>query len=261
MKIKVFFVLFAVVTVFASAVGAEDTTPVYTYSIVNSFPHDPEAFTQGLVFDDGFIYESTGRRGSSTLRKVELETGNVLQVSSLPFRLFGEGITIRNDIIVGLTWRARVGFIYDKETFNLLRTVLYRTEGWGITHDGDRLIMSDGTSKLYFRDAASFRIIGAIDVHDGDDPVNNLNELEYVNGEIFANVWMTDRIARIDPVTGRVAGWIELKGLLSEQDRSQPVDVLNGIAYDADDDRLFVTGKLWPKLFEIKVEERHAEKD
>ena len=230
-----------------------EPVPVYAYRIVNTYPHDRGAFTQGLVFTEGVLYEGTGRLGASSLRKVELETGQVLQLRRLPVHLFGEGVTILDDKIYQLTWKSHIGFVYDKDSFDLLRYFSYPTQGWGLTHDGQRLIMSDGTSILHFLDSDTLEETGQVEVYDNEGPVTRLNELEYVRGEIFANVWTTDRIARIDPQTGRVGGWINLAGLLSEQDRSQPVDVLNGIAYDAENDRLFVTGKWWPKLFEIEL--------
>jgi len=233
--------------------GNPDVIPVYSYSIVNTYPHDPDAFTQGLVFDDGVLYEGTGLYGQSSLRRVELETGDTLQIRELSDQFFGEGITVCGERIIQLTWQSHIGFVYDKDSFELLPGFNYSTEGWGITHDGTRLIMSDGTSTLHFLDPQTFEEIGRVEVFDDDGPVTRLNELEYVQGEVYANVWQTDRIAMIAPETGRVVGWIELEGLLSEEDRSQPVDVLNGIAYDAQTDRLFVTGKLWPKLFEIEL--------
>lgn len=236
-----------------SVPGDSDAIPVYTYNIVNTYPHDRSAFTQGLVFEDGFLYEGTGLYRQSTLRRVELETGDVLQIRELPAEFFGEGITIYGDKIIQLTWQSNVGFVYDKNSFELLQQFNYSTEGWGITHDETCLIMSDGTSTLHFLDPQTFEEIGQLAVFDDNGPVTRLNELEYVQGEIYANVWQTDRIARISPATGRVVGWIDLEGILTAEDRSEPVDVLNGIAYDADTDRLFVTGKLWPKLFEIDL--------
>ena len=230
-----------------------DVIPVYTYRVVNAYPHDRNAFTQGLVFENGFLYEGTGIRGHSTLRRVELETGDILQIYALPAQFYGEGITIYGNKIIQLTWQSNIGFVYDKDSFDLLQEFNYQTEGWGITHDEKHLIMSDGTSTLYFLDPETLGEIGRIEVCDNDGPVTRLNELEYVQGEIYANVWQTDRIARIVPQTGQIIGWIELKGLLSPEDRSEQVDVLNGIAYDAKDDRLFVTGKLWPRLFEIEL--------
>jgi len=230
------------------------SAPIYTYEVVNAYPHDPAAFTQGLFyFDDGVLYEGTGIRGRSTLRKVKLETGEVLQLYALPGHLFGEGITLYGEHIIQLTWQSHTGFVYDRATFDLLREFHYPGEGWGITHDGERLIVSDGTASLTFWDPESLEAIGQIEVHDVNGPVTRLNELEYVQGEIYANVWQTNRIARIDPTTGRVTGWIDLTGLLSLEGYDKPVDVLNGIAYDAENDRLFVTGKLWPKLFEIRL--------
>lgn len=235
------------------------TTPLYTYEIINTFPHDPNAFTQGLIWVDGILYEGTGRYEQSTLRSVALDTGNVIQMQRLPPDLFGEGITLFNDKIVQLTWKNGLGFVYNPETLALIGQFSYPTEGWGITHDDQHLIMSDGSATLYFWDPDTFAEIGRINVFDENGPVVMLNELEYINGEIYANIWQTDRIARIDPHTGRVTGWILLTGLLSPDELANPQDmaagvaVLNGIAYDMNHDRLFVTGKLWPNLFEIKV--------
>jgi len=229
--------------------------PVYSYRVVNTYPHDREAFTQGLVFEDGVLYESTGLYGNSSLRRVDLHTGEVLDIHELPGNLFGEGIAVHGNRISQLTWRNQVGYVYDRDSFQLLQTFNYPTEGWGLTYDGERLIMSDGTSTLYFLDPVTYERMGWIDVIESpaSSYIPRLNELEYVKGEIYANVWQTDRIARIAPSTGQVVGWIDLEGLLSEEDRSEQVDVLNGIAYDAENDRLFVTGKLWPKLFEIEL--------
>lgn len=237
-------------------------TPVYTYRVVKAYPHDPEAFTQGLVYHDGLLYEGTGLRGKSSLRRVELETGKVLQIHPLNGRYFGEGITLWQNRIIQLTWTSKIGFVYNSETFETLREFSYRTEGWGITHDGKRLIMSDGTDTLYFLDPDTFEEIGSIQVRYQDKPIANLNELEYINGEIFANVWQTDFIARISPETGRVLSWIDLTGLLDSKLGSSlygSEDVLNGIAYDELGDRLFVTGKLWSKLFEIKLVSRASD--
>lgn len=227
--------------------------PVYGYRIANIYPHDPDAFTQGLVYDDGVLYEGTGRYGESTLRQVDLETGEVRQLRELPDEYFGEGIALYDDEIFQLTWQSNVGFIYDKSTFEELRQFTYATEGWGLAHNSRCLIMSDGTDTIYFRDPETFAEIGRLHVYDNNGPVTQLNELEYVQGEIYANVWQTDRIARISPDTGQVVGWIDLTGLLEQVAVTAPVDVLNGIAYDAQGDRLFVTGKLWPALFEIEL--------
>ncbi len=225
----------------------------WTYEVVNTFTHDPEAFTQGLVFDDGFLYEGTGLYGKSELRKVDLETGNVLQRHKLPDEFFGEGITIFGDRIIQLTLESKTGFVYDKETFELLREFSYPTEGWGLTHDGRYLIMSDGTPMLYFLDPETFKQNHKIMVLDQDSPVWGLNELEYVDGQIYANVWPTKRIVRIEPETGEVIGWIDAEGILAPQDYSESIDVFNGIAYDTAERRLFVTGKFYPKLYEIKL--------
>jgi glutaminyl-peptide cyclotransferase len=236
-----------------SAPNHSDVIPTYTYYVVNTYPHDRHAFTQGLVLEDGVLYEGTGLLGRSTLRRVDLETGAVLEIRELPPQFFGEGITIYGDRVIQLTWQSNVGFVYDRDTFEVLQEFTYSTEGWGITHDGERLIVSDGTSTLYFWDPQTFEEIGRIEVFDNYGPVSRLNELEYIKGEIYANIWQTDRVARIAPGTGEVIGWVDLEGLLTAEDRLEPIDVLNGIAYDAENDRLFVTGKLWPKLFEIKL--------
>jgi len=231
--------------------------PIYTYKTVRAFPHDRTAFTQGLVFADGFLYEGTGLYGRSTLRKVDLETGTVLQTHPLDSRYFGEGVALLDGRLIQLTWRAQVGFVYEQESFALRDQFTYPTEGWGLTHDGERLIMSDGTSVLYLLDPRTFAETGQIQVRDSKNrPVERLNELEYVDGEIYANIWQTDLIARISPRSGRVVGWIDLTGLLKAGDRAAPVDVLNGIAYDVAGKRLFVTGKLWPRLFQIELIQR-----
>jgi glutamine cyclotransferase len=230
-----------------------DTSRAYTYKVINTFPHDQKAFTQGLVFENGVLYEGTGLPGRSTLRKVELETGNILKMYKLSPEFFGEGITIYRDKIIQLTYKENVGFVYNKDTFELLRKFNYPTEGWGITHNGTHLITSDGTPTLYFLDPETFEQVRRIIVYDRDVPLWSLNELEYVEGQIYANVWGTDRIAIIAPETGRVTGWIDMKGLLPRQDHTGYEDVLNGIAYDQKSGRLFVTGKFWPKLFEIKL--------
>jgi glutamine cyclotransferase len=223
----------------------------YTYSVVDVYPHDANAFTEGLVFDGGFLYESTGRYGNSSLRGVGLETGGVLRLRSLQSQYFGEGIAVVGDRIVQLTWRSHVGFVYDRAGFGVLQEFEYPTEGWGLTYDGSRLIMSDGTANLYFLDPVTFQRIGQVTVNDSG-PVTELNELEYVNGRVYANVWREEKIAVINPQNGQVTAWIDLTGIqdLKNQD---PNNVLNGIAYDANGDRLFVTGKMWPHIFEIKL--------
>ena len=227
--------------------------PVYNYKVVNTYPHNQSAFTEGLVFEDGVLYEGTGLRGYSNLRRVKLETGEILQICELPPQFFGEGVTVYGNKIIQLTWQSHIGFVYDKYSFKLLQEFNYPDEGWGITHDGKHLIMSDGTATLHFLDPETFKEISQIEVSANDIPVTRINELEYIQGEIYANIWQTARIARIDPLTGQVIGWIDLKGILSPEDDSETVDVLNGIAYDLKNSRLFVTGKFWPKLFEIEL--------
>ena len=236
----------------ASALAAAPI-PTYTYEVVHVYPHDRSAFTQGLIFLNGFFYEGTGLNGHSSVRKVKIETGEVLQQITVPSQYFGEGLTDWGPGLIELTWKAGEGFVYDLFSFRKVREFKYTGEGWGLTHDHASLIMSDGSAYLRFWDPGTFREKRRLLVKDGSHPVENLNELEYVKGEIYANIWQTERIARISPATGAVAGWIDLSGLLSDADRAQPVDVLNGIAYDAAHDRLFVTGKLWPKLFEIRL--------
>jgi glutamine cyclotransferase len=229
------------------------TAPVSGYQVVRTFPHDPQAFTQGLVFLDGVLYEGTGLNGHSSIRKVKLENGEVLQIQKLDPQYFGEGIAVWDNSLVQLTWRGGVGFVYDRATFQRKKTFTYNGEGWGLAFDGTRLAMSDGTAFIRFLDPATLAETGRIQVRDGTVPVEHLNELEFVKGEIFANVWQTDRLARISPRTGQVTGWIDLAGLLDPREAARGVDVLNGIAYDAQNDRLFVTGKLWPRVFEIRI--------
>ena len=237
---------------YASPAGGDSDTPVYGYWVVRAYPHDPAAFTQGLVYADGFLYEGTGLEGRSSLRKVDLKTGKVLKISRLEDGYFGEGIALCRGRFVQLTWRSGVGFVYDRDLRPAGRFA-YAGEGWGIACDGARLVMSDGTATLRRLDPRTFRPLGRVTVTDRGRPVANLNELEFVKGELFANVWGTDAIARISPETGRVLGWIDLRGLSGMLGSDAPVDVLNGIAYDRRGDRLFVTGKFWPKLFEIRL--------
>ena len=226
----------------------------YTYRVVQSFPHDAEAFTQGLIYVDGLLYEGTGLNGRSSLRRVELESGAVLHSIPLDAEFFGEGLAVLGSRLYQLTWKAGAGFIYDWPSLERAGGWAYEGEGWGLTHDGTHLIMSDGTPTLRFLDPATLQVVRRVEVRAVDGPVSRLNELEYVRGQVYANIWQTNHIARIDPESGAVLGWIDLSGLLTEAERSQGVDVLNGIAYDAGSDRLFVTGKLWPKLFEIDLE-------
>jgi glutamine cyclotransferase len=222
--------------------------------VVNAYLHDPNAFTQGLVFHRGYIYEGTGISGQSSIRKVELKTGRVLKSQALPAEYFGEGITICRNRLIQLTWQSHTGFVYDIQSFRLLQTFSYPTEGWGITCDGIHLIMSDGTAVLRFLDARTYKTVKQIEVRDRGRSLPNINELEYVKGEIYANVWGTDYIVRISPRTGQVLGWIDLRDLYRYVGAGRNIDVLNGIAYDAKSDRLFVTGKYWPNLFEIRLE-------
>ncbi|MEZ4662484.1 MAG: glutaminyl-peptide cyclotransferase [Caldilineaceae bacterium] len=228
-------------------------TPIWGYEVVQSYPHDPAAFTQGLIWLDDIFYEGTGLRGRSSLRQVDRVTGTVLKQIDLPEQYFGEGVTILGDKLYQLTWQSHVGFVYDKNTFEQLAEFNYPTEGWGITHDGQDLIMSDGTSTLYIWDPETLQELGQIHVTDQGQPVVRLNELEYINGQIYANIWQTDRIAVIDPATGNVTAWLDLAGILTPADRTGGEDVLNGIAYNAENDTLYITGKLWPKLFEIRT--------
>lgn len=247
-----------------SAGTALEPAAVHGYEVVRSYPHDRQAFTQGLVFHEGYLYEGTGLRGQSSIRKVRLETGEVVQEQKLEEKYFGEGIAIWRDTLVQLTWQSEVGFVYELATFKRLRTFGFAGEGWGLTQDGSRLIMSDGSSTLRFLDPQTFRETGRLTVRDGAAPVHNLNELEFVKGEILANVYdgysqagadpmsQSYRIARISPKTGQVTAWVNMKGLLPPRE-AQGADVLNGIAWDAAGDRLLVTGKLWPRVFEIRI--------
>ena len=233
---------------------ARDGRPdVYGFEVVNTYPHDQNAFCQGLVIADGVLYEGTGKYGESTLRKVDLTTGRVLDQTRLENQLFGEGITVWDDRIFQITWRSGVGIVYEKNSLRELERFRIRSEGWGLTNDGKNLILSDGTSVLQFLDPQTYRVIRRLTVRDRGIPIRNLNELEYVGGEIMANVWMTDKIVRISPETGSVTGWIDLRGLAPPQTRRDREAVLNGIAYDAKAGRLFVTGKNWPTLFEIRL--------
>ena len=234
--------------------------PEYGYQVVHVYPHDPLAFTEGLFYRNGYLYESTGLEGQSSARKVRLETGEVVQKHEVPEQYFGEGIIAWKGKLVQLTWQTQVGFVYDLNTFETRSEFHYPGEGWSMTEDGKRIIMDDGTPQLRFWDPDTLREIGRLTVTANGEPVTNLNELEWVKGEIYANIWMTDRIARIDPKTGKVVGWIDCAGLLDPSDRVEgQTDVLNGIAYDAEHDRLFVTGKRWPKLFEIRLVRKNGQ--
>jgi glutamine cyclotransferase len=233
---------------------AHAALPVDGYEVVRAYPHDPRAFTEGLFYKDGFLYESTGLEGHSTLRKVALDTGEVVQAARFPPEMFGEGIIDWKGDLIALTWRNHVGFVVDLASFALLRQFPIEGEGWALTRNEHEIFMSDGSSSLRVLDPVTLAVTRLIPVTAEGKPIDQLNELEWVMGEIYANIWQTDRIARIDPATGNVKGWIDLTGLLASQGPIQGhPDVLNGIAYDAKNNRLFVTGKMWPWLFEIRL--------
>lgn len=255
MKTLIALAVAALALVCIAPVRAHDTIPVYGYRVVHSYPHDPQAYTEGLLYLDGHLYESTGQVGSSSVRKVELETGKVLQSAPTPWPDYGEGIAVWKNRLIQLTWKNQEGFIYDLATLKPLARFPYAGEGWALTSDGKQLYMSDGTPVIRILDPDTLKQTGQIDVTADGQPLQNINELEWVKGQIYANVWLTTRIARIDPASGKVTGWIELAGLVPKpQQLADPTnDVLNGIAWDAQHDRLFVTGKCWPKLYEIRL--------
>lgn len=230
--------------------------PKYGYEVVNTWPHDTGAYTQGLLFQNSQLLESTGQQGKSSLRRVELNTGNILQRVSVPAPYFAEGLTLFKGKLFQLTWEDQRGFIYDPATFDKIGEFTYSGEGWGLTSDAESLVLSDGSNHLRFLDPDTFKVKKSVSVRDGGAAVTQLNELEFVRGEIYANVWHTNSIARIDPQSGRVIGWIDLTGLLKSGEVTDEEAVLNGIAYDEANDRLFVTGKLWPKLFEIRLKRK-----
>jgi glutamine cyclotransferase len=238
------------------AAPATEEIPTLAYELVKARPHDRGAFTEGLVYWDGMLIESTGLYGHSVLRKVDLETGVVRQEVKLPEQYFGEGIAVLDGKIYQLTWQNHRGFIYDAKSMDQLGEFSFAGEGWGLTTDGRSLIMTDGTNRIRFLDPVTFEVTRTIDISAHGQPVANLNELEYVRGELYANVWKTEFILRIDPSTGKILGSVDFVGLLPQGDRARDTDVMNGIAYDAQRDRLFVTGKNWPKLFEVKVKPR-----
>ena len=229
----------------------------YTYKVVQVYPHDTKAYTQGLLFDDGYLYESTGLKGESTLRKVNLQTGVPVKVVNLPPEVFGEGLALVDDKLIQITWQDQVAFIYQKDDFKLLKRINYNIrEGWGLTYDGTYLLMTDGSATLYYLDKDYLTEVKRIEVCDNKGPIHQLNELEYINGELWANVYTTDIILRIDPKTGVVLGRINMSGLLNANDKKPQTDVLNGIAYDEKTGKIYVTGKNWPKLFEIVISEK-----
>ena len=255
--IPIYFLFFILACLVLPGRSAEiellDPTPTFTYKVIASYPHDPDASTQGLVIDNGILYEGTGKYEKSSLRRVDLQSGEVLQLHKLPSRFFGEGVTVFGNRIIQLTWKSQLGFVYEKDSFKQQRVFKYPGEGWGITHDGKNLIMSDGTDTIRFLNPETFEEERRINVADERGPVAWLNELEYVKGTIFANVWKTDRIALIDAKTGKVTGWLDLTGILPKKSQSRrDIGVLNGIAYDADNEALYITGKHWPMLFQIE---------
>lgn len=237
----------------ALADDAKTPTPVLTVEVVKTYPHDKNAFTQGLVFENGALYEGTGLYGASELRRVDLETGRVLQRRPLPATVFGEGLTAFDGRLVQITWTSKTGYVYDPGSFELKGTFGYLTEGWGLTQDGQNLILSDGSPYLYFLDPRTYRPVRRVKVTDAGQEIRNLNELEFIDGQVYANVWMTDRIARIDPKTGAVTAWIDASAIVKSVPQGTPDDVLNGIARNPADGRLYITGKRWPSLFEVKI--------
>ena len=240
-------------TLFAWVLACTASLAADSYQVLHTYPHDQNAYTQGLFYLDGHLYESTGLNGQSSLRMEDLETGRILKLRDVPDKYFAEGLAPWADTLVQLTWQSHIALIYDRATFRFLRTLPYEGEGWGLTEDGKEMILSDGTATLRFLDPATFKVLRSVKVTDHGQPVTQLNELEYIHGEVYSNIWHSDRIARISPATGKVLGFIDLTGLLPASERSSPEAVLNGIAYDSAHDRLFVTGKLWPSLFEIRV--------
>ncbi|WDS37863.1 glutaminyl-peptide cyclotransferase [Pseudoxanthomonas sp.] len=250
--------LLATLLLSAIALPAWAEIPIYKVKIVNTYPHDTAAFTEGLFYLDGHLYESTGEQGESWVRKVELTTGKVLQQADLPSQYFGEGIVAHDGKLMQLTWRSGVGAVRDLKTFEITGSFRYSGEGWALTRDDQHLYMSDGTPTIRVLDPVSLMQMDSINVTSDGKPLQRINELEWIKGELWANVWMTDRIARIDPKTGKVIGWVDLKGMFDYHALPNPTDdVPNGIAYDAEHDRIFVTGKRWPKLFEIKLTGPH----
>ncbi|MYM65226.1 glutaminyl-peptide cyclotransferase [Pseudoduganella sp. FT55W] len=237
-----------------AAITASAALPTYDFKVVRSYPHDTQAFTEGLLYRDGVLYESTGLNGKSSIRKVDLATGKILQSKDIPPQYFGEGLTAWGDTLIGLTWQTQTGFVFDLKTFEFKSQFAYPGEGWGLTQNGKELIMSDGTATLRFLDPKTFLEVRRVKVTADGIAVDQLNELEVVEGEIYANIWHTNTIARIDPATGKILGWIDFSKLYPEAGKGQNGEnVMNGIAYDAEKKRLFVTGKLWPKIYEVKI--------
>ena len=240
----------------ASYLFQQDKLQRYTYQVIAAYPHDSRAFTQGLIYENGILYESTGLYGESSLRKIDLSADNILQMVKLADDYFAEGLTLYKGILIQLTWKSNVAFLYDKDSLELIGTFTYPYDGWGITHDGRMLITSDGSAVIRFLNPEDFSELKQIRVHAGERTIDQINELEYINGKIYANVWLSDFIVIIDPDTGQVMGWVDLTGL--EEKSNKHENVLNGIAYDAENNRLFVTGKRWPHLYEIRLKEERS---
>jgi glutamine cyclotransferase len=237
-----------------AAVAAHAAVPTYDYKVVRSYPHDAQAFTQGLLYRDGFLYESTGLNGKSSIRKVDLASGKVLQSKDIPPQYFGEGLTASGDTLVSITWQSQTGFVFDLKSFELKSQFSYPGEGWGLANSGKELVLSDGSATLRFLDPKTFLEVRRVKVTADGIAVDQLNELEVVEGEIFANIWHTNTIARIDPASGKIIGWIDFGKLYPDAGKGpNGENVMNGIAYDAEKKRLFVTGKLWPKIYEVKI--------
>lgn len=248
-------VLIACAPVTSDSLSAQrKPAPVQSFKVVAEFPHDTSSFTQGLVFFEGQLFESTGLEGESSLRRVDIKTGKALQRIDVPEKYFAEGLAMVGDELLQLTWKHKLGFVYDRATFKQKRTFPYSTEGWGIAYDGtSQLVMSDGSNTLTFLDPKSYQPARTLKVHDAGRAVSNLNELEWIEGEIWANVWLTDRIARISPTTGEVTAWIDFSSLYPRSQRRPPADELNGIAYDRATRRIFITGKKWPRLYQVTI--------
>lgn len=260
-RLTILFLVITALSITSTQNAFTEDIPVYSYKVIEIYPHDTKAFTQGLLWHGGKLYESTGRYGVSEVREVELDTGEVLSSHKLEDKYFGEGLAAVGDKLIQLTWRSQTGFVYGLKDLTPIRSFKYEGEGWGLTYNGKHLIKSSGSAVLTFIDPRTFNKIGELEVYDDKGPVIRLNELEYIDGKIYANVWGTDRIAIIEPATGRVEAWIDLTGLLSREYKTSYADVLNGIAYDSESKKLFVTGKLWPKIFEIEILKEEEEDD
>jgi len=246
-------ILITYIVIQDSLVEDNEIKSEFSYKVISTYPHDPEAFTQGLVLDDGVLFEGTGLYGKSSIRVVDLETGNVSLIKNLPYSFFGEGITVIDDRIIQITWKSHIAFVYDKDTLELIDSFKLDSEGWGLTHNESHLILSDGSSILYFLNSTTYKVLGEVTVSNDGIPLTYINELEYIKGKVYANIWQTNYIAEIDPASGNITGWIDLEGIQSYLDYNKSIDVLNGIAYDSENDKIYVTGKLWPNLFQIEL--------